>query len=1194
MTRCLHSIRAAVGSGLLLVAVIAPATAGTFTAYGPHDFKRATGAPQTEHDTFKVKNPAVPYRIRIDNGGTAGTMTRVNSATVILNGTVVIRESDFNSSGATRIEKSVTVSPLNNLDVQLQGQAGDGFSLSILGEDNDPPKIVASVAPAANAAGWNRDSVTVTFTCDDPTSDIASCTAPVVVTAEGANQVVTGTAVDTAGNRASGSVSVNIDKTPPLIAVTSPPARSAVNHATATISGTVSEALSGVVSVKCGASVATLTGSSFQCSTSLVEGSNFVDIMANDGAENEGHIYHTLLLDTQPPQVSISHPAEGTTNAASVVVGGDASDPTGIASVKVNGKTVTLNGDAFETTVDLAEGANSIQALALDNAGNASSAVLSVTRFVVPTIVVTTPSDLSVVSSATISVRGNVANAVSVDVNGIAASVSGSTFSADNVPLAQGRTVITATARTASGHVAAQSIFVYRDAIPPTVSIAYPLESGTLYAPSVTVSGMVDDIAIGTVNSAQARVSVNGLQAEVANRAFVVRNVPLVPGANTLTVTATDQAGNGVTTTRHVTFDATSNEPRISVASGDSQTGIIASPLGQPIVARLTTATGGPAANQPVTFRVVENNGTVKVGSTAARAVIATSDASGLASAIWTLGTHSGTGNEVVEATAPNFIGVARFVATAQTASPALIVVDSGSNQFGIVGEPLPRPVVAVVTDGGSNRIAGIPVTFTVLQGSGHFDNGSSSITVTTDSDGRAWAMPRLGSDAGENVFEGSVDGISNTVAFTATGRIAGAPEQTKISGVVFDNTNAPIGGVTVRIEGTAMTAQTATTGQFTIGSAPVGYVKLLVDGSTAQRPGTWPTLEFAMFTLPGQNNTLGMPIYLLPIDVRRGVFVDEVTGGTLTIPEFPGFSMTIKPGSVTFPGGSRTGTISATLVHSDKVPMPPGFGQQPRFIVTIQPVGAHFDPPAAITFPNVDGMTPGEITELYSFDHDLGQFVAIGTGTVADDGTVIRSDPGVGIIKAGWHCGGNPAASGTAHRCPECKKCMNNVCIPDYGADPSRCCKGQRYNSTTSCCNVVEGPQPKYPIADLAKCPGRVAHPGFTPTVDGCSDSPENPMLQPGDPPDGITCQDKNQAPPFTPACDDHDRCFQTCNSDKQNCDDQFFNGLRRDICGPLTDTWCRTRCFYFANLYSAILSAVPASGPYTADQKKACQCCP
>src|SRR6185436_14457155 len=153
--------------------------------------------------------------------------------------------------------------------------------------------------------------------------------------------------------------------------------------------------------------------------------------------------------------------------------------------------------------------------------------------------------------------------------------------------------------------------------------------------------------------------------------------------------------------------------------------------------------------------------------------------------------------------------------------------------------------------------------------------------------------------------------------------------------------------------------------------------------------------------------------------------------GGTLTIPEAPGFSLSFSPGQVTFPGGSKTGCVSVTVVNGDKVPMVPGFGQQPRFIVTIQPAGAHFNPPAPMTLPNVDGLRPRQVTEMYSYDHDIGSFVAIGTGTVSDDGLVIRTNAGVGVLKAGWHCGGNPNSGGAVATCPICSFCVGTTCQP-------------------------------------------------------------------------------------------------------------------------------------------------------------------
>lgn len=80
-----------------------------------------------------------------------------------------------------------------------------------------PPTIASAVSPAANAAGWNNSNVTVGFSCADPILGLASCSSPVSLTNEGANQVVTGTAVNRAGFGASASVTVNIDKTAPII-----------------------------------------------------------------------------------------------------------------------------------------------------------------------------------------------------------------------------------------------------------------------------------------------------------------------------------------------------------------------------------------------------------------------------------------------------------------------------------------------------------------------------------------------------------------------------------------------------------------------------------------------------------------------------------------------------------------------------------------------------------------------------------------------------------------------------------------------------------------------------------------------------------------------------------------------------------------------------------------------------------------
>ncbi|MBI5192148.1 MAG: hypothetical protein HZA08_01760 [Nitrospirae bacterium] len=374
------------------------------------------------------------------------------------------------------------------------------------------------------------------------------------------------------------------------------------------------------------------------------------------------------------------------------------------------------------------------------------------------------------------------------------------------------------------------------------------------------------------------------------------------------------------------------------------------------------------------------------------------------------------------------------------------------------VNQLLPEPLVAFVTDEGHNPLRNVPVIFTAVEGGGHFQsNGLNTITINSDSDGRATVGFVLGPTAGNdgNVIEATFEGNTMPPAgFTSTGMIPGDPGNTRISGVVLDNSNNPIRNVTMKVEGTTREEKTDVNGVFLINNVPVGPVHLIADGSTAGQLGVleYPTLMYEITTVSGADNKVSMPIYLVPLDLAN---FQEITGNETediiyTLSEVPGFSLTIKPGSATFPDGTKHGSISVTQVHADKVPMVPQIGQQPRFIVTIQPPGTVFDPPAPLTIPNADGLVPCEKTNMYSFDHDLGVFVSIGTGTVSNDGLVIESDLGVGVVKAGWHCGGNPAPTGSANNCPECKTCNNNTCVPSGGGS----CTDDGNQCTSDVCN--------------------------------------------------------------------------------------------------------------------------------------------
>jgi hypothetical protein len=161
--------------------------------------------------------------------------------------------------------------------------------------------------------------------------------------------------------------------------------------------------------------------------------------------------------------------------------------------------------------------------------------------------------------------------------------------------------------------------------------------------------------------------------------------------------------------------------------------------------------------------------------------------------------------------------------------------------------------------------------------------------------------------------------------------------------------------------------------------------------------------LHFDLTTISGRDNTIGMPIFLLPLDTENARRVGGAEDVTLQMANVPGLALTVFANSVTCPDGTTECLSMITQVHRDKVPMPPPGGAAPRLVWTVQPPGILFDPPARITYPNIDGLPPGQIVDVFSFDHDLGEFVSIGTGSVSEDGSVITSDPGVGIRKAGW-----------------------------------------------------------------------------------------------------------------------------------------------------------------------------------------------
>jgi Bacterial Ig-like domain (group 3)/Bacterial Ig-like domain (group 1)/Bacterial Ig domain len=203
------------------------------------------------------------------------------------------------------------------------------------------------------------------------------------------------------------------------------------------------------------------------------------------------------------------------------------------------------------------------------------------------------------------------------------------------------------------------------------------------------------------------------------------------------------------------------NESRpasISVVSGDGQSAAAGAALGQPLVVSVVDALDRPVQGQTVAFTVDAGGGTVAPAT-------ASTDADGLASASWTLGTGAGTQSVKAQVQAAGLPAplVAGFTATATSGTGAILEPVSGDNQTAPVKSALADSLVVRVTDALQNPVAGVEVQWSVDGG-----GSISPLTVTTGADGLAAAERVLGSAAGTQTAQAAATGLA-PVTFTHT-----------------------------------------------------------------------------------------------------------------------------------------------------------------------------------------------------------------------------------------------------------------------------------------------------------------------------------------------------------------------------------------------------------------------------------------
>lgn len=617
-----------------------------------------------------------------------------------------------------------------------------------------------------------------------------------------------------------------------------------------------------------------------------------------------------------------------------------------------------------------------------------------------------------VTSAGSVRVSGVLSGRVeSIGVNGVPAVLDGGSFAA-GVPLEEGTNRLVATATDGEGVSATDAVSVRRDTTPPLVVIETPRDGDRLVGETVTVAGTVNDIIPGaTVNEDDVTVTVNGQPAPVMNRTFLVADLPLELGDNTLTAVAVDRVGNTGTSSIVVSREPDLAGIRIVITRGNNQRGLIGSLLPEPLSVRVVGEDGQPIAGRPLTFTVSRGDGLLGDPADGLRSQTLLSAADGTAVTSFQLGSRTGEGFHRVRVTTPGSLTFAELCATAEPAPPATISITRAPPTRGMVDRPLIEPLSVIVNDSGGNGVPGVPVTFRVELGGGSF-SGQDSVEILTDPDGIAEAEWTLGPEPGTANNEASAtfpDNPGLPAVFTASGFATGPPEETTVEGVVQNSAGEPIVGARAVLRGTDLEAFTGPDGRFVIEDVPPGGHHVGILGGPADEPERgrfYPDIEFAIEAIAGVANELDQVVVLPFLDLAGAKLVGGDEDVILEMEGVPGFAIKVFAHSVILPDGSRGEVLmSSSQVKFDKVPMPPPQGSTPLVVGTLQPAGIRFDPPAQVTYPNVEGLAPGDVADIFTFHHDIGQFVNAGPGTVTEDGSVVVSDPGFGIVQSGWHC---------------------------------------------------------------------------------------------------------------------------------------------------------------------------------------------
>jgi len=285
---------------------------------------------------------------------------------------------------------------------------------------------------------------------------------------------------------------------------------------------------------------------------------------ATDSAGNTASTSTSFEIDPFPPELRVDYPSNGMqTNKPTITVRGVTESG---AMVMVNGIEVSLAGTLFQSQVDLVEGPNTITVAAFDALGNSKQMKMEVVLDTkAPYLVLLSPMAGEMFIEDTITVGGQAENDLTIYVNGNMlgpAHYNNGTFSYA-VSLVRGSNLVTVSAVDMAGNELSIERSVVLDDVPPRLAVQSPRDASHQNSMSILVAGTTDP---------DSTVMIDGNLVDLDHGLFSYTMVG-VEGPNTVTVSASDVAGNVVEVVLTVTIDTVA--PSLTITSPAGGTDLV-------------------------------------------------------------------------------------------------------------------------------------------------------------------------------------------------------------------------------------------------------------------------------------------------------------------------------------------------------------------------------------------------------------------------------------------------------------------------------------------------------------------------------------------------------------------------------------------------------------------------------------------